>query len=231
MLLKILYKVLAPFCKYDLMTYFNKHLKESKYGLINKEMFPAVYSKHGTLYYYHPDLITVDQSYTQYSIDGLSSKDIVIDLGANIGSFSFRCAHAGCKKIYAFEPITYLALWDNIRLNKLDGIITPSWKALGNGEQTTVEWMGEKTPAETRTMTQIITMCGGCNFLKCDTEGAEWLIRPDELKYVKRIEMEFHMFSPYADESKIKAYDQYFDMELKASKGNTLWYSGTNKYV
>jgi hypothetical protein len=36
-------------------------------------------------------------------------------------------------------------------------------------------------------------MAGGCDFLKCDCEGAEWLIRPRDLDRIKRIEMELHI--------------------------------------
>lgn len=222
---------MAKLFNYDLMTYFNKHFPNFKYTFVNKELFPAVCTADRYCYYHSPDLITHKQSMEQYSLDGLYEDDIVIDLGANIGAFSMRCARSGCGPVYAFEPITYKLLWDNIHLNNLQDKIIPSWLALGNGDQTTIEWMGYKTPAETRTMTQLIKLCKGCDFLKCDTEGAEWLIFPDELREVRRIEMEFHMNSPYATYSKIKAYDQYFDMVLRDSKGKTLWYSGTNKYV
>jgi hypothetical protein len=219
------------FFKHDLMTYFNTHFPNFKYILINKEIFPAVCTSDGYCYYHHPDLITHQQSMEQYSLDGLRKTDIVIDLGANIGAFSMRAARSGCRQVYAYEPITYKVLWDNIHLNNLQDKITPTWTALGNGEQTTIEWGGVKTPSFTKTMTQIIKDCGGCDFLKCDVEGAEWLINPDELAHVRRIEMEFHMFSPYADESKIEAYNQYFNMIFRDRKGETLWYSGTNKYV
>ncbi|HNB04239.1 MAG TPA: FkbM family methyltransferase, partial [Methanoregulaceae archaeon] len=33
---------------------------------------------------------------------------------------------------------------------------------------------------------------GGCDFLKCDCEGAEWKIRPVDLEGIRRIEMELH---------------------------------------
>ncbi|HMV50520.1 MAG TPA: hypothetical protein PKD31_22460, partial [Blastocatellia bacterium] len=33
---------------------------------------------------------------------------------------------------------------------------------------------------------------GGCDFLKCDCEGAEWQIDPDDLAGIRRIEMELH---------------------------------------
>lgn len=213
------------------MTYFNKNFPNSKYAIINKEIFPAVYSRTGELYTIHPDLITYTQAREQYDFSGLRSKDTVIDLGANIGAFSFRCAKLGCRNIYAYEPIVYLALWKNIQLNQLDEIVHPSWYGVGNGNDLKVEWMGDTRTIETRTMTQILKHTEGCDFLKCDVEGAEWFIMPDELKDIRRIEMEFHMFSPYADESKIEAYNQYFDMTFRDRKGETLWYSGTNKYV
>jgi len=36
-------------------------------------------------------------------------------------------------------------------------------------------------------------MAGGCDFVKCDCEGAEWLIDPADLAGVRRIEMELHL--------------------------------------
>lgn len=35
-------------------------------------------------------------------------------------------------------------------------------------------------------------MCGGCDFLKIDCEGGEWEIEAEELKGIRRIEMEVH---------------------------------------
>lgn len=218
------------FAKYDLMTYLNTKFPHYKYAVINKEIFPAVVSRTGEKYCIHPDLITYLQSREQYSVEGLKSSDLVIDLGANIGAFSFRCAKFGCK-VHAFEPLEYMALWKNIQLNDLFDVVIPYHDALGNGDTIDVEWRGKKQTMPTRTFTYIKKICGGCDFLKCDVEGAEWFIHPDELQDVRRIEMEFHMFSPYANKSKIQAYDQYFDMEFRDLKGETLWYSGTNKYV
>lgn len=40
---------------------------------------------------------------------------------------------------------------------------------------------------------KIIEMAGGCDFLKCDAEGAEWLIRSRDLEGIRRIEMELHI--------------------------------------
>ena len=45
----------------------------------------------------------------------------------------------------------------------------------------------------TFTLRQIIGMAGGCDFLKCDCEGGEWLMRPEDLGGIRRIEMELHI--------------------------------------
>ena len=44
-----------------------------------------------------------------------------------------------------------------------------------------------------RRMGEFAGMIGGCDFLKCDCEGAEWSIRPEDLDGVRRIEMELHV--------------------------------------
>ena len=39
------------------------------------------------------------------------------------------------------------------------------------------------------------------------------------------------MFDHLASQEKIDRYTEYFNMTLRDRKGETLWYSGTNKYV
>jgi hypothetical protein len=36
-------------------------------------------------------------------------------------------------------------------------------------------------------------MSGGCDFLKCDCEGGEWLMNPEDLAGIRRLEMELHI--------------------------------------
>ena len=43
------------------------------------------------------------------------------------------------------------------------------------------------------TLTEIKNICGGCDFLKINCEGAEWGIKPEELKGIRRIEMMVHI--------------------------------------
>lgn len=49
----------------------------------------------------------------------------LIDIGANVGTYSIACTAAGAEKIYAIEPgNTFERLNDNIKLNNLDKIIS-----------------------------------------------------------------------------------------------------------
>ena len=70
----------------------------------------------------------------QYDVsEGNIRGKVVVDAGANLGTFSFLCAALGAKKVYAFEPVkgTYELLKKNIEENNLQGIIIPVNKAVG----------------------------------------------------------------------------------------------------
>lgn len=62
--------------------------------------------------------------------------DVVFDIGANVGAYSFVIAKAagGTSKVYAFEPSfsTFSQLSKNIFLNKCDGIVIPMYVALSD---------------------------------------------------------------------------------------------------
>jgi hypothetical protein len=53
-----------------------------------------------------------------------------------------------------------------------------------------MDWYCVLSP--TYSLRQILIIAGGCDFLKCDCEGAEWQIQPEDLAGVRRIEMELH---------------------------------------
>jgi hypothetical protein len=59
-------------------------------------------------------------------------------------------------------------------------------------------------------------MGGGCDFLKCDCEGAEWLINPCELQNVRRIEMEIHLppISGPPDPALLDYISRFYDFEI-----------------
>lgn len=77
----------------------------------------------------------------------------------------------------------------NAVLNELEDVLDV---ALGNGETTRLKWLGKSRTVKTKTLTEIKRVCGGCDFLKMDCDGCEWNIKPEELKGIRRIEMEVH---------------------------------------
>lgn len=126
----------------------------------------------------------------EYRFSDIKKDDIVIDIGANVGAF---CIRAACYSdyVYAVEPLTCKILQKNIRLNGAS--VTVLDCALGSGDTRVISWDGASRNMTTVSLKTIIGMAGGCDFLKCDCEGAEWLIDPHDLGPVRRIEMELHL--------------------------------------
>jgi len=126
----------------------------------------------------------------EYCFDDLCPTDRVIDIGANVGAFCIRASHFS-HHVVAVEPLTTTLLRENIRLNGVTVQVLEG--ALGDGKSKTIWWDDTKVLTQTYTLRNIIEMAGGCDFLKCDCEGAEWSIEPEDLEGVCRIEMELHL--------------------------------------
>ena len=129
------------------------------------------------------------RSVTEYRFDDIRPGDRVLDVGANIGAFSIRAARMGAR-VTAVEPVTVAVLRENIRANGVSVQVIDG--ALGDGKRQEICWDGCRVVCPTFPLRDLIGMAEGCDFLKCDCEGAEWLIRPDDLAPVRRIEMEIH---------------------------------------
>jgi hypothetical protein len=126
----------------------------------------------------------------EYWFRDIRPGDRVIDIGANVGAFCIRAAHLS-SSVTAVEPVTAHILAENIRLNMVNVLAIEG--ALGTGGICTCLWDDCAATVRGYTLSDIIRMAGGCDFLKCDCEGAEWLIRPGELDGIRRIEMELHL--------------------------------------
>jgi hypothetical protein len=126
----------------------------------------------------------------EYRFDDIRKEDIVIDIGANVGAFCIRAARYS-DHVIAVEPVTTEILQENIVLNRAR--VTVIAGALGDGCRGEITWDGVRVSVPTYTLGQIIGMAGGCDFLKCDCEGGEWLMKPGDLAGVRRIEMELHL--------------------------------------
>jgi Met-10+ like-protein len=126
----------------------------------------------------------------EYRFDDIRPDDHVIDIGANVGAF---CIRASCcsQHIVAVEPVTASLLRKNIQLNDVPVRVIEG--ALGDGNPKKIRWDNCEVISPTYPLNKIIEMAGGCDFLKCDCEGAEWQIEPEDLAGVRRIEMELHI--------------------------------------
>ncbi len=222
----------------DLMTACNRAGNTSDYVVINRKLFPYVISKTGEVYTIHPDLITYKESLEQYDISDLREDDVVLDLGANIGAFSLMCAKKGCCQIFAVEPILYNTLVKNILLNNLsiegyldEGTVIPLKMALGDGRPIELLWDNKRHRVDTYTFKMFLILESKPTFLKCDVEGAEWYIHPNELKGFRRIEIELHINDPREwKEDFVALCKQWFDLTIKKSE-NTWWLSGRRNDV
>jgi hypothetical protein len=125
----------------------------------------------------------------EYWFDDIRPGDRVLDIGANIGAFCIRAARMGAR-VTAVEPVTVPLLRDNIRANGVSVEVVAG--ALGDGKPREICWDDCRMVSPTYTLRSLIATAGGCDFLKCDCEGAEWLISPPDLAPVRRIEMEIH---------------------------------------
>ena len=125
-----------------------------------------------------------------YHFADIRKDDVVLDIGANAGAFCLRASRFS-DHVFAVEPLIPDILSKNIALNGAPVEVLEL--ALGDGSIKEVEWDGIRRAMRTTTLDSIIDQAGGCDFLKCDCEGAEWLIRPGDLDCTRRIEMELHI--------------------------------------
>lgn len=169
--------------------FINNRFRDKNKVIIDIASISHVVMRNGDLFYASENLGNAVSVFKEYEFDDIRKNDIVIDIGANIGGFSIPASRLS-NHVYAVEPIVVKELKDNILLNKRDIHVIEG--ALGNGDILEVKWVGVHKQLKTMTLGDIKNYCGGCDFLKVDCEGGEWFIKPDELKGIRRIEMEVH---------------------------------------
>jgi FkbM family methyltransferase len=126
----------------------------------------------------------------EYRFQDILPEDRVIDIGANVGAFCIRAARLS-PRVTAVEPVTARILAENIRKNGASIRVIEG--GLGTGGSCTCSWDDCSATVPGYSLSGIIRIAGGCDFLKCDCEGGEWLIRNGELDGIRRIEMELHV--------------------------------------
>lgn len=153
-------------------------------------------------------------SVTEYRFEDIRPGDRVLDIGANVGGFCIRAARMG-GHVTAVEPVTTRLLLENIRINRVSVQVIDG--ALGNGKPVEISWDDCHVVSPTYPLRDLVRMSGGCDFLKCDCEGAEWLINPCELEDIRRIEMELHLppISGPPDPALLAYISQWYDFEIE----------------
>lgn len=152
-------------------------------------------------------------SVSEYRFDDIRPADRVLDIGANVGGFCIRAARIS-GHVTAVEPVTTPLLLENIRANNVSVQVITG--ALGSGKPAEITWDGCRVVSPTYPLRDLIRMGGGCDFLKCDCEGAEWSINPRELRDVRRIEMEIHLppISGPPDPALLEYISRFYDFEI-----------------
>jgi len=150
----------------------------------------------------------------EYRFHDILPGDRVIDIGANVGAFCIRAARL-TSYVTAVEPVCCRILEENIRSNQVSVHIIEG--ALGNGKPAEICWDDCRVTTPTFTLETIIKMAGGCDFLKCDCEGTEWLIHPPDLSGIRRIEMELHLppISGIPNPVLLDYISRYYDFEIE----------------
>jgi FkbM family methyltransferase len=139
----------------------------------------------------------------QYDVSDATIKDkIIIDAGANVGTFSILCAILGAKKIYAFEPVigSCEMIRQNAKANGFDNIEVIN-KALSNVNTTSkikMTYAGDggasldaNNPGrvfQDVEVTTVDTFLNGerADFIKMDVEGNEEQVLGGALQTIRK---------------------------------------------
>jgi FkbM family methyltransferase len=170
--------------------FINRRYRSDKEIAIGKSITQFVVDDSFSVYHTPGVFNVIDEVKEVYDFSDLRSTDILLDIGANVGTFSL-IVHDKVKQVYAIEPLYFAELNRNIQLNKIKNIHTLEY-SLAN-EDVEISYTGRKKLTHGKSLTQLREMCGWhVDFLKCDCEGGEWIIKPEELKGIRRIEAEVH---------------------------------------
>ena len=189
--MNILYIIKDLFdCDFNLQLWINHRYKDPKTAYLPNASFDHIVTKDG-LKFGLGCLFETDNVLVEYRFDDITSEDIVLDVGANVGGFSIRAAKKA-GHVFAVEPLWTKELEQNIIRNNLQDKITVLPFAIGDGNNMELEYNGKTKTVQTKTLTDIRKMIGPITFLKIDIEGGEWGINPHEFDGIRRIEFETH---------------------------------------
>jgi FkbM family methyltransferase len=142
-----------------------------------------------------------------YNINNIKNKDVIVDIGANIGDFSIFTSKKA-KQIYSFEPLPhiYKKMKTNIKLNKIKNIKTynltisdkDGYIKMDNQQNSVLSKLDDNGTLNVKTIswdTLNKMTPKKIDLLKIDIEGGEYTLlkQPKILNKVEEIRMELHI--------------------------------------
>ncbi len=147
-----------------------------------------------------PDLINYPrmfEAWDRYRIDAVREDDVVLDLGANIGSYTLPVAQK-VSKVYAVEPMFFGLLKDNIELNRLNNVEVLS-QAVALTSRVKVDCQEYEDEVDSSTFELIVdwyNLQDRLTVLRMDIGGEEWNINLGSIPFLVRLlEIEFHFWN------------------------------------
>lgn len=141
----------------------------------------------------HSRNVSINQVIAEYRFYDIQKTDNVLDIGAHVGGFSMFISQS-VNQVFAVEPIFTDILKANVTNNNINNIKILD-VGVGSGRQD-IKFMDRNKIVKCIPFSEILQMCGvQIDFLKCDCEGGEWNIKPNDLSGIRRIEAEIHSFN------------------------------------
>lgn len=208
--------------------YINYRYDSKEYELVNKKYLHDAFCRYNNIYYAVSNQLHSIDEVNEYNFSDIRSTDVVLDIGVNIGAFTLQAAKKA-RHVFAVEPLYADILQRNVEKNNLNNVTILN---TGIGAGTTVIKYGSRSKEVSLiTFSELLKKCGQIDFLKSDCEGAEWSIKPTDLKGIRRIEIEVHSFP---GRSPIIAFKNTlrtagFEFEMVPSKKNTAIFHARKK--
>ncbi len=189
--------------------YVNDRYNTGNHSVINNKFLENIFYKYkGFEFGVNDQTDSIFEGGSHYEFSDIHPDDIVLDIGANVGSFSMFASEKA-KHVYAVEPIYPHLLKQNIEKNNIKNITVFDF-GLGYGDKKIRYGKINKT-VTCKPLSEIISLCGNhIDFLKIDCEGGEWSIKPEELAGICHIEGEIHNLDGFHD------VNNFVDMLKKA---------------